>query len=107
MQVETGSRSSAAAYIAALTMAAPAGLIWWLESGRTRALVVGFVSIFFPAVVTFLLMNAAAESDRRRKRYDEQLFERLDSISLKLDGMARTLPGSPADADELEEWPTP
>jgi len=89
-----------AAYIMGAVIAVPVGLGTWLWSSSFNSGLTAFAIMFIPAVVTFLVMNVAAENSRERARTEERLFTKLDSIRSELQEVRLALTRTHADSDD-------
>jgi hypothetical protein len=87
----TDNAAITAAYIWAVVLAAPVGLVSGFWSGTVRAGLYGFTGAFIPAVVTFLAIDIVREHERKRAHFEERLFAALEGIEVKLDELGLEL----------------
>jgi Flp pilus assembly protein TadB len=80
-----GPHKEVAAYVMALIIAGPVGLVTWLWSGSLNSATTTFAVTFMLAALMFLAVNVASETARRRARSEDRLFAALDLIVRKLD----------------------
>jgi len=101
MRIDNDSAEIYAAYILALVIAIPSGLAWWFWSWSAHGAVVEFAVVFFPAIVTFLIMAIVAGRERIRRRFEDRLFDALDRIERKLD---KSMSNSGSELDDDDEF---
>jgi hypothetical protein len=100
MRLDDDSIRTVAAYLMAALIAAPIGLVSWLWSGSGHSGAIGFVAAFFPAVISFMVMDIVRDNERRREQYEKRLLAALEGIESKLDDVIRELVSLEAASDD-------